>query len=323
MSVVWVPVRIPTWIFQALTFSCYQTYLTNKKVNPIPFSPAAGRPLVTDTERTPEQSLKRTAGQTRFTSNLSNPIVHKMSYQCACSNPFFHFSPFDLSAKPRPLDVPKCKFQPKIITVPPKQTVKLTCEYQLSSGGLINHSTGSIQQSLANLTFRWAKQTDNLDSEGHLTTHYQPISLAPDKAAGNLSKSIYTHSGLSTESSLSLQIGKPSDYGLVICEASNFVGHSEQPCKFLLKAPLGMCVCAIAMTEPIELFRLTFWIKLMMRDVQMPLTERLKHSAWNLNFKVLDKFIRRRTIYCSYRNKNGTPQGIRAAIRMAKNGREW
>lgn len=150
--------------------------------------------------------------------------------------------------------MPKCKFQPKIITVPPNQTVKLTCEYQLSSGGLIIHSTGGIQQSLANLTFRWAKQTDNLDSEGHLTTHYQPISIDSDKAGqtstGNLSKSIYTHSGLSTESTLSLQIGKPSDYGLVICEASNFVGHSEQPCKFLLKAPLGMCVHpAIAMAD--------------------------------------------------------------------------
>ena len=159
------------------------------------------------------------------------------------SNPFFSRPARDLCSTrptaPALPDVPKCKFQPKIITVPPNQNVKLTCEYQLSTGGLINHSTSGIQQSLANLTFRWAKQTESLDSEGHLTTVYQPISIG--SATGNSSKSIYTHSGLSTESSLSLPISKPTDYGLVICEASNFVGHSEQPCKFLIKAPLGMC----------------------------------------------------------------------------------
>lgn len=168
---------------------------------------------------------------------------------------FVPTNPFTNPTFVQPLDVPKCKFQPKIITVPPNQNVKLTCEYQLSTGGLINHATSGIQQSLANLTFRWAKQTESLDSEGHLTTTYQPISISgPDKAADNLSKSIYTHSGLSTESSLSLPIGKPTDYGLVICEASNFVGHSEQPCKFLIKAPLGMCGTGIDAFRTIRTF---------------------------------------------------------------------
>lgn len=128
--------------------------------------------------------------------------------------------------------------------MPPNQNIKLICEYQLSTGGLINHSTNSMHQSLANLTFRWTKQQDNLDSEGHLTTSYQPIrsNLNQDKfnQTNSQSKSIYTFSGLSTESVLNLHITKPSDYGLVICESSNFVGLTEQPCKFLIKPPLGM-----------------------------------------------------------------------------------
>lgn len=141
--------------------------------------------------------------------------------------------------------MPKCKNQPKIIIAQPNENIKLTCEYQLSSGGLINHSTNGIQQSLANLTFQWTKQTENLDSEGHLTTSYQPIFTSTshhDKLnqTYNLSKSIYSHSGLSTESILNIQISKPGDYGLVICKASNFVGHTEQPCKFFIKQPLGM-----------------------------------------------------------------------------------
>ena len=135
--------------------------------------------------------------------------------------------------------MPKCKFQPKIITVQPNQNIKLICEYQLNSGGLINHSTNGIQQLLANLTFKWIKQTDNLDSEGHLTTSYQPIKNFKFNQT-NLSKSIFTHSGLNTESILNLQITKSNDYGLVICEASNFVGKTEQPCKFLIKPLLGM-----------------------------------------------------------------------------------
>lgn len=139
--------------------------------------------------------------------------------------------------------MPKCKFQPKILTIHPNQNLKLICEYQLSTGGLINHSINGTQQSLTNLTFKWSKQIESLDSEGHLTTHYQSITNNQDKMnqiLNNLTKSTYSHSGLSTESSLDLYISKPTDYGLVICEASNIVGHAEQPCKFFIKPPLGM-----------------------------------------------------------------------------------